>query len=129
MLDTDTREILCAAASSAQDKKAFELTALDVSDVTSFTDAFLLCSTSSKRHLDAVADGIQRALRQKKRRPLHTEGNAGSSWVLLDYGDVIVHVFTEERRSYYKLESLWGDAPRLTSSDLGLDPDEAPTGA
>lgn len=128
MLDPDTREILQLAAHAAVDKKAFEITALDVSEVTSFTDAFLLCSTSSDRHLDAVAGEVQRRLRDNKRKPLHAEGASGTSWVLIDYGDFIVHVFTEEKRSFYKLDDLWGDAPRLDLGNLGADaaPGDAP---
>lgn len=122
MLQSDTLDFIRFAATTARDKKAFELTAMDVSEVTSFTDAFLLCSTSSDRHLDAVATEIQRRLRDQRRRPMHIEGSSGTSWVLMDYGDFIIHVFTEERRAYYKLEALWGDAPEIPATELGLDP-------
>ena len=125
MLDSDTREFLQLAATAADDKKAFEISALDVSEVTSFTDAFLLCSTSSDRHLDAVATEVQRRLRDNKRKPLHAEGPSGASWVLIDYGDFIVHVFTEEKRSFYQLDALWGDAPQLDLASPGAD--AAPT--
>ena len=121
MLDHDTLNLVRLATIAAQDKKAFELAILDVSEVTSFTDAFVLCSTSSDRHLEAVAEAVQRSLRGNRRRPLHTEGGSGSQWILVDYGEVIVHVFTEERRAYYNLEGLWGDAPRLELKDLGLE--------
>ena len=127
MLQPDTLDLLRSAATIAQAKKAFHLTALDVSELTSFTDAFLLCSTSSDRHLEAVATEIQRKLRDLKRRPMHVEGGSGSSWILMDYGDFIIHVFTEERRNYYKLESLWGDAPKVSEAALGLDPAETPS--
>ncbi len=112
MLDPDTLELVRNTAAAAHDKKAFDVIALDVSDLTSFTDAFVLCSTSSDRHLDAVADTIKRRLKSQ-RKPLHIEGSGGGQWVLIDFGDVIVHVFTEERRSYYNLEGLWGDAPQI----------------
>lgn len=127
MLDDDTLKLVRLATAAAQDKKAFELAILDVSEVTSFTDAFVVCSTSSDRHLEAVADAVLRTVRDHRRRPLHTEGGSGSQWVLVDYGEVIVHVFTEERRSYYNLEGLWGDARRLSPADIGLeDPGFAP---
>lgn len=120
MLDPDTLELVRNTTSAAHNKKAFDVTALDVSDLTSFTDAFVLCSTSSDRHLDAVADEIKRRLKSQ-RKPLHIEGSGGGQWVLIDFGDVIVHVFTEERRAYYNLEGLWGDASAIEglSSEAG----------
>lgn len=122
-MDADTLELMQAAAQAAAEKKAFEIVGLDLSGLTSFTDGFLLCSASSGRHLQAVADEVQRSLK-RERKPLNVEATA-DSWILLDYGDFILHLFTEERRAYYKLEALWGDAPHL---DLpGLDqPDERP---
>lgn len=121
MLDDDTLNLVRLATTAAQDKKAFDVTVLDVSEVTTFTDAFILCSTTSERHLQAVTDALLRGLRDNRRRPLHTEGGSGVQWTLIDYGEIIVHVFTEERRTYYNLEGLWGDATRLTPADLGLD--------
>jgi len=121
MLDDDTLKLVRLATAAAQDKKAFEVAILDVSEVTSFTDAFVLCSTSSDRHLEAVAEAVLRKVKENRRHPLHTEGGSGSQWVLVDYGEVIVHVFTEERRSYYNLEGLWGDARRLSPADIGLE--------
>lgn len=109
MLDPDTLELVRHATAAAHDKKAFDVTALDVSALTSFTDAFVLCSTSSDRHVDAVAEEIRRRLKSK-RKPIHIEGAGGSQWVLIDFGELIIHVFTEERRAYYNLEGLWGDA-------------------
>lgn len=125
MLDPDTLELVRNTTAAAFDKKAFDVTALDVSDLTSFTDAFVLCSTSSDRHLDAVADEIRRRLKSK-RKPLHTEGSGGGQWVLIDFGDVIVHVFTEERRAYYNLEGLWGDAPQIETFPPEAETQEAP---
>ncbi len=121
MLDDDTLKLVRLATAAAQEKKAFELAILDVSEVTSFTDAFVLCSTSSDRHLEAVAESVRRNLRDNRRRPLHSEGGSGSQWILVDYGDVIVHVFTEERRAHFNLEGLWGDALRLELKDLDLE--------
>lgn len=121
MLDSDTLEFLQLAATAATAKKAFEITVFDVSELTSFTDAFLLCSTSSGRHLEAVATEVQRRLRDSKRKPLHAEGTSGTTWVLVDYGDFIIHIFTEEKRSFYNLDALWGDAPQMTQEDLGID--------
>jgi ribosome-associated protein len=126
MLEPETLNLVRLATAAARDTKAFELAILDVSAVTSFTDAFILCSTSSDRHLEAVAEAVLRRLRRHRRRPLHTEGGSGSHWILVDYGELIVHVFTEERRAYYNLEGLWGDAPRLSPEDLGLEREPGP---
>lgn len=110
-MDPDTLKLIQTAAQAAADKKAFGILGLDLSGLTSFTDAFLLCSASSGPHLHAVADEVQRRLKHE-RKPLNVEATA-NSWVLLDYGDFVLHLFTEERRAYYKLESLWGDAPHI----------------
>jgi ribosome-associated protein len=123
MLTDDTLTTLREAASAAQDKKAFALSALEVGDLTSYADAFLLCSAASERQVGAVVDAVRERLRADGRRPLQVEGESGSDWVLIDYGDVIVHVFTEARREYYALDALWGDAPRIDSEALGVDPD------
>lgn len=113
MLDTDTQTLVQDAATAAVDTKAFSLSAYDVAALTSYTDAFLMVSASSERHLTAVADRIERRLRDTGRRVLHREGEPAGGWVLLDYGELIVHLFTEQRRSYYNLDALWGDAPRV----------------
>lgn len=120
MLAAETLEPLRTAAAAAVDKKAFHVDGLEVTDVTSFTDAFLICSAGSPRQVDAVAGEIGRRLAAEGRRPLHVEGTSTSEWVLLDYGDFVVHVFTEEKRSYYGLEGLWGDAPLVTAETLGI---------
>ncbi len=125
MLDPDTLELVRNTTAAAHDKKAFDVTALDVSDLTSFTDAFVLCSTSSDRHLDAVATEIRKRLKAQ-RKPLHIEGSGGGQWILIDFGDVIVHVFTEERRAYYNLEGLWGDAPQIEAFPAEAGNQEAP---
>lgn len=125
MLDPDTLELVGNTTAAAHGKKAFDVTALDVSELTSFTDAFVLCSTSSERHLAAVADEIKRRLKSQ-RKPLHIEGSGGGQWVLIDFGEVIVHVFTEERRAYYNLEGLWGDAPLIAGLASEPGDHEAP---
>jgi ribosome-associated protein len=69
----------------------------------------------------AIAEEVQRQLKEAGRRPLHVEGERRSDWVLLDYGEFVVHVFTEERRTYYGLDGLWGDAPKLDAAELGIN--------
>lgn len=116
----DTLASVQLAVRAAVDKKAFHVVGIEVAALTSFTDSFLLCSAASDRQVAAIADEVQRQLGAGGRRPLHVEGERRSDWVLLDYGDFIVHVFTEEKRSYYALDSLWGDAPRLDETQLGI---------
>jgi ribosome-associated protein len=120
MLAAETLEPMRMAAAAAADKKAFQMVGLEVTELTSYTDSFLLCSAASDRQVAAVVDAVVRRLRNEGRRPLHVEGEGRAGWVLIDYGDFIVHVFTESKRGYYGLDSLWGDAPRLEPGDLGL---------
>jgi ribosome-associated protein len=99
------------AARAALDKKAGDLVVLDVHALSSVADLFLVCSGRSVTHVRTIAEAIQGELKAAGNRPLHTEGTAESGWVLLDYGDVLAHVFLEDTRAYYALERLWGDAP------------------
>ncbi len=112
--DTDTRAR--DAVSAALDRKAQDLRVLHLGRVTDFTDYFLICSGTSDRQVQAIADAIQERLRAEKVRPLHVEGYNRAQWVLLDYGDLVVHVFQEEPRRFYALERLWGDAPDVTDT-------------
>jgi ribosome-associated protein len=123
----DLLEPVRIAVTAALDKKAFQVVCLEVSELTSVADFFVLCSAASDRQIGAVVDEVQSRLRGGGRRPLHVEGEGATGWVLLDYGDFIVHVFTEDRRGYYALDSLWGDAPRLGPEALGMA-DGDPTG-
>ncbi len=121
MLAPEVLEPVRLAVAALLDKKAFQVVCLELTELTSFADSFVLCSAASDRQVGALADEVQRRLRAGGRRPLHVEGEGATGWMLLDYGDFIVHVFTEERRSYYALDSLWGDAPRLDLEALGVD--------
>jgi len=123
MLESDVVEAMRVAAQAAVDKKAFQLVGLEVTELTSFADAFLLCSAASERQVAAIVDEIVERLKAGGRRPLHVEGDGPGGWVLVDYGDVILHVFTEEKRSYYALDKLWGDARTVSPDELGLDSD------
>jgi ribosome-associated protein len=102
-----------AAADAADDKKATDLTVLDVADVIGLVDVFLLVTTSSDRQLRAVAEGIEERLRGRSRKPLRREGDPAGGWVLLDFGDLVCHLFSTEQREFYALERLWADVPRL----------------
>ena len=87
---------------------------LDVSGLIVLTDVFIIASGTSRRHVITLAEETEMQLKVQDRRPLRREGMDDGSWVLLDYGDVVVHVFDEETRAYYALERLWSDAPRLS---------------
>ena len=94
----------------AEDKKAADIVLLDVAELTTLADAFVICSGGSERQLDAIADGIVSGLRSEAVRPIGREGVAASHWVLLDFGGVIVHIFTPPERDYYQLEKHWAEA-------------------
>ncbi|MBI4635745.1 MAG: ribosome silencing factor [Candidatus Rokubacteria bacterium] len=101
------------AARVALDKRALAVVVLDVQGVSSVTDYFLVCSGKSATHLQTISAAIQEELKRDGVRPMHAEGVADSGWILLDYGDVLMHVFLEDTRAYYALERLWGDAPAV----------------
>jgi ribosome-associated protein len=94
----------------AEDKKAADIVLLDLGELTTLADAFVICSGGSERQIGAIADGIVEALRDEGVKPIGREGTADSHWVLLDYGSVIVHVFTPPERDYYQLERHWSAA-------------------
>ena len=121
MADAEPMDALRTAARAAADKKAFQIVGLAVSELTSYTDRLLICSGASDRQVTAIADEVQRQLKEVGRRPLHVEGKRRSDWVLLDYGEFVIHVFTEERRTYYGLDGLWGDAVKFDADALGVN--------
>lgn len=100
------------------EKKAEGVVALDVRGLTSIADAFIICSGRSSRQVSAIADQIQRSLKNRSIKPLSVEGKSEGHWVLMDYGDVIIHVFYEETRAFYDLEGLWVDARRVTTQSM-----------
>jgi len=102
------------AARAAFEKNAIDVAVLDLQGLSGIADFFLICSARSTTQADTVAEAVRMALRVHGARPKHVEGSAASGWLLLDYGDVVVHVFLEATRGFYALERLWGDAPLLT---------------
>ncbi len=100
---------------AASEKKAQNLIVLDVADLTSIADAFIICSGKSNRQVNAIADSIVVNLKKHKIKPLSVEGTGQGHWVLLDYGHVIIHVFYEPVREFFDLEGLWVDAKRITT--------------
>ncbi len=107
-----SNELANHIAGIASERKALDIVVLDLKELASFTDHFVICSGSSERQVSAVADSIYCELKQKGHMPLGMEGSNQGMWALIDYGDVVVHVFHEEMREYYQLEDMWLDAPR-----------------
>ena len=120
--DEDIAGRVRRAVTAADDRKALDLKVLELARVTDFTDYFLICSGGSDRQVQAIADAVDETLRAEKVRPLHAEGYNNGHWVLLDYGDFIVHVFDEETRRFYGLERLWADAPEVTERFRAAEP-------
>src|SRR4030043_1899342 len=119
--DSKTKSILCLKA--AIEKKAEDPVLLELKGISSFTDYFLLCSGKSDRQVQAISKAIEETLKKRGIRPLGQEGTLGGKWILMDFEDVVVHIFLEPVRKFYDLEGLWMDAPRI---DLlkGADFDE-----
>jgi ribosome-associated protein len=92
------------------DKKASDIVILDIRQVSSLADYFVICTGESERQIKAISDGLIEALRKEGLRPLHSEGTSASGWVLLDYGDVVAHVFSPDTRGYYRVEKVWEGA-------------------
>ena len=108
-----SRAIALAATEAARDKQATDVVVLDVAELLSITDYFVICSASSDRQIKTVIQAVEdRVRRDLELRPVRREGEADAGWWLLDYVDVVVHVFGDEERAYYDLERLWSDAPR-----------------
>ena len=102
-----------AAASAAAEKLGQQIVAFDVSDQLAITDAFVLASASNDRQVKAIVDEVEDKLREIGAKPVRREGERDGRWVLIDYGDVVVHVQHEEERSFYALERLWRDCPSI----------------
>lgn len=110
---------LSEAIGAARDRKARDLRVLDLTDVSSFTDYFLICTGTSTRHTQSICDGIVERLRRSGMAPVHIEGYSQAEWVLVDYLTFVVHIFVERARSFYDLEGLWKSAARVEIPDEG----------
>lgn len=102
------------AVQVSKDKKGEDITVLDLSEISSFTDIFIIMHGNSTRQNLAIYESIEQELKTVKIRPLSREGTKNAEWILIDYGDFIVHIFSKDAREYYMLEKLWSDAPKLT---------------
>ena len=113
-MESELQAQLRLAFTALDSKKAYHMLALDVSERTSIAETFVICSVGSQRQAQAVADEVDKTLGAAGARALSVEGYAQGTWILMDYGDFVLHIFQEERREYYALERLWGDAPEVT---------------
>lgn len=116
--DSEAKSLAKKIASIASDHKAEDIVVLSLAGLTSFTDFFMVCTGNSDRQVSAIADSIRAEIKKDGRLPLGEEGIQEGRWALLDYGEVVVHVFYKELRDYYQLERLWHDAPRLKISGV-----------
>ena len=105
------------AVEAAEGKKAIDLSILDVKEVASFTDYFLICSGTSSRHNQTISDEIERRMSLSGLRPLHVEGYNHAEWILMDYVDFVVHIFSDRARAFYDLERLWRTAKRVPTGN------------
>src|SRR5882762_9943524 len=120
------KQQIAEAMAACQDKKAESLTILEMEKGSNaFTDYFLICSGVNPRQVQAIADEVEERLEKSGQRVTHKEGYAQAEWVLLDYVDFVVHIFSERARQYYDLERLWKTAKRLVASDLKKTPKKA----
>ena len=114
MIDEDARTLAIAVARAADDAHGSDIVVLHVGDVLGVTEYFVIAGASNRRLVNAIVDDVEAAMKAELgRAPVRVEGVREQQWVLVDYGDVVVHVFVEEDRGYYRLERLYGDVPRL----------------
>ena len=107
------KEIAALAAKALDDKKGVDISLLEIADVTTLADHFLICTGTSNTHVKSLCDAVEEALDKAGEPVIRREGHRSGTWVLLDYGCLVVHVFTEETRQFYDLERLWSDAKRV----------------
>jgi ribosome-associated protein len=113
----DTLDRALLAVKAAAEKKATETVVLDLRQVATFTEYFVICTGANARQVQAISNSVEEQLRNDGKRPLHIEGYSTGEWILLDYGDLIVHVFSSGARKFYDLERLWRDAGRVELPD------------
>ena len=126
----DPQELAVIAARAASDKKAEDIVAIDVAELLVVTDYFVICTGRNDRQVRTIADEVEEQMRVLGgAKPIGREGVAEGRWVLLDFGDLVVHVFQPEEREFYRLERLWGDAPRVELPEDVAGPSDAPVAA
>ena len=112
-MEISTEELAKRIAVSADDKKAEDIIVLDMREITTLADYFVICNGTSNTQVQAIVRSIEDQLAEEEIEPIRKEGLESYQWVVLDYADVMVHVFDQEQREYYELEKLWGDAERI----------------
>jgi len=112
-LEITSLETAKLSAEAALSRRAEDVVILDLREIASFTDFFMICTGNSRRHLEGIADAILEKSSENEIKPWHIEGEQGADWILLDYIDVVVHLFLKETREFYNLERLWADAPHI----------------
>ena len=126
---SDVKKTVLQCTNAALDKKAKNLIILKIKELSSFTDYFIICSGTSDRQVKGIATSIEETLKKAGMLPLGIEGKDSGNWILMDYGDVIIHIFYEPTREFYDIERLWSDVPgmavgenveKLTSLDDGM---------
>ena len=128
MKKNDVKKQVTEAIAACQDKKAEEVTILQLEkDSGAFTDYFVVCSGTNPRQIQAISDEVEERLEKHGMRPTHVEGYKQAEWVLLDYVDFVVHIFSEKVRKYYELERLWKSAKRMEPAELISRPKRAPS--
>jgi ribosome-associated protein len=106
-------DALKIAINAADEKKAYDLVALDISEIASFASYFLFCTGDSSRQIQAIADEVGQQLKESGIKPAHVEGYKNAEWILMDYMDLVIHIFSKNARAYYDLERLWRDGKKL----------------
>ena len=117
------KELALAAAKALDSKKGQDIKCLETGHLTTLADYFVLCTATSTTQIKALADVCEKALKDAGEPPHHVEGHRGGTWILQDYGDVVVHVFDKEARAFYDLDRLWADAKTVDLSDVLAQPD------
>ena len=112
------KEVAAVAAKALDDRKGVDISLLEITDVTTIADYFLICTGTSNTHVKSLCDAVEEAMDNAGEPALRREGHRSGTWVLLDYGCLVVHVFTEETRQFYDLERLWTDAKRVDLSEV-----------
>ena len=118
------REMAEIAVKALDSKKGKEIRLIRIDKITTLAEYFVICTGTSNTQINALCDAVEKELTEKGEEPLHREGYRGGTWVLLDYGSVIVHVFTPEAHDFYDLEHLWADAKELPAEEWEEKPEE-----
>ena len=113
-----TKEVAARAVAALEEKKGVDVKVLKIADVSTLADYFVICTGTSNTHINTLCDAVEKAMDEASEQLVSREGHRSGTWVLLDYGSVVVHVFTEETRTFYNLERLWNDAAEIDVADI-----------